>query len=560
MSKEVGGNLKGLAPSERKALARLYQRRVSKSELVSLDLARELCDLSAEIGRRIGLLISRQGKVVEVFVGTKQLLYLPDLGRYRLGRSRLRRLRLLYADLAESNETPQIGADVYTDLMRLRLDVIMAVAARKNQIALSYAYLIPSQERKEFEPVAAQTESVRDLGRFRFDFQQFIEQLDDELANSFSASFETGKTQAVLVGVYEASRRQADASLAELGELAKTAGVQVVGTLTQRRRPDPKTLLGKGKLEELILYALGVGAEMIIFDTELRPSQWRSITKSTELKVLDRSMLILDIFAQHAKSADGRIQVELAQLRYNFSRLTEMDEGLSRLTGGIGGRGPGETKLQVGRRRTRDRIAELERRIKKLGQQRGLRRKKRQGQELPVVAILGYTNVGKSTLFNGLTASAVLSEDKLFATLDPSHRRLRFPNRDNKDLARNRAIVLTDTVGFIRELPKELVNAFKATLEVLEEADCLIHVLDAADPDLLSKQAAVDKILDEMNLAQVPVVLVLNKSDLVSEERAEELQRETGAVLVSAIEGRGLNQVLERVEWELYPEVRESVS
>jgi GTP-binding protein HflX len=259
-------------------------------------------------------------------------------------------------------------------------------------------------------------------------------------------------------------------------------------------------------------------------------------------------MLILDIFAQRANSSEGRLQVELAQLKYNLPRLVETDSGLSRLSGGIGGRGPGETKLELGRRRIRDKIVLLEGKIEKIGAQRDLRRKQRSDNMLPVVAILGYTNVGKSTLFNKLTSSAVLAENKLFATLDPAHRRLRLPSLD---VTKNEAVILTDTVGFIRELPAELMTAFKATLDELNEAVLFLHILDASDLIVEERKKAVEKILSEMNLTDTPTVIVLNKCDKADPEKVEALVNEYSAVPVSAIEGKGLADLLDRVVYEL---------
>ena len=272
------------------------------------------------------------------------------------------------------------------------------------------------------------------------------------------------------------SRRARDPSrVAELSELCRTANVRVSGVMEQRRHEaDPKYLVGRGKLEEILIRAMQLDANALIFDPDLTPVQAHAIADFTDLKVIDRTMLILDIFAQRAKSRDGKLQVELAQLRYRLPRLHEKNTMMSRLTGGIGGRGPGETKLEENRRRARERIHRLEKEIDRFGEQRAGRRAERVRRGLPIVAIVGYTNAGKSTLLNTLTGSEVLAEDKLFATLDPTTRRLRFP--------REREIILADTVGFIRDLPRDLAQAFRATLEELDQADLLLHVVDAADP------------------------------------------------------------------------------
>jgi GTP-binding protein HflX len=264
-------------------------------------------------------------------------------------------------------------------------------------------------------------------------------------------------------------------------------------------------VLGKGKLDDVVLRAAELDAEVLIFDQNLTPTQAATITKHTDLKVLDRTQLILDIFAQHAESADGKLQVELAQLKYALPRLGQKDDSLSRLTGGIGGRGPGETKLEIGRRRARERVSHLESELKRLSQRRAQRRQKRTRADVPIVSIVGYTNAGKSTLLNTLTHSDVIAEDKLFATLDPRSRRLRFPEE--------REVVITDTVGFIRDLPEDLFRAFRATFEEVEEADLILHVVDASDPAHDQHIATTEALLRELDLDRIPRLLVMNKMD-----------------------------------------------
>jgi GTP-binding protein HflX len=314
-----------------------------------------------------------------------------------------------------------------------------------------------------------------------------------------------------------------------------------------KREPDPRYLIGRGKLDELNLAAMQKAADVIVFDKELQPSQARHIGEATSLKVLDRTQLILDIFAQRAQSADGKLQVELAQHKYLLPRLVQADPSLSRLMGGgVGGRGPGETKLEIDRRRVRDRITALERRIAQLSQDRKTRRAARNRRELPVISIVGYTNAGKSTLLNALTASDVLAEDKLFATLDPTSRRLRFP--------REHEVIITDTVGFIRDLPKDLVNAFRATLEELEDAALMLHVVDAADPAHVAQIEAVEAILHGLDLSQTPRLLVWNKIDRLNAEQAAELLRDHGGVAISAARRVGLEGLLEKAERTLFAE------
>jgi len=554
MAQTVKGKISSLSSSQKKDLERLFHRRVAKDEIVSVELGRELYEVAAKLSQTIGVLITREGRIVEVIAGSREILYLPDLGRHRLGKGRLRGLRLVFSDLSNPDEAPHIPADIYTDLEKLRLDMVVGVKISRRGNKAVFAHILPF--RSETEPTT-KTEVIQDLGRYSFDFASFISELENEIRLSEKTRIAGGELAAVIVGVHEKPAAELEESLDELVELASTAGIKIVGRILQKRKPDPKTLLGKGKLEEVILQCLRLGAEMIIFDAELRPTQWRIITNSTELKIIDRSMLILDIFAQRASSSDGRLQVELAQLKYNLPRLTERDAGLSRLTGGIGGRGPGETKLEIGRRRSRDKINELEKRISTIEKQRGLRRKRRQQNKTPVVSILGYTNVGKSTLFNALTNSEVTAENKLFATLDPTSSKIQFPPEVSEEEHRyvpGLEVVISDTVGFIRDLPEELVNAFRATLEELNQASLLLHVVDISDPRAVSRVESVEKILREMDLGDIPVIMVLNKVDRLSREEAQVVMQEfrsaekAGCVLTSAKENLGLKDLLELIK------------
>lgn len=544
MSEEIAGNTKGLAPSQLRAVQKLFQRSVSADEIVSLDVAREMTGLATTLRRRIGVLINRQGRIVEVILGTKDILYIPDLGRYRLGRGRLRNLRLVFTDLSNNQEDASIPYDIYTDLERLRFDAVVSLRAAPNRISTTFAYLVPANGR---ESATTMTETIRDLGASDLQFSEFIEAVEQSLLAEVVQLDAGDEIGAVVVGVYDKPDVDPDVSIAEIRELARTAGVKIVDTVIQRRRVDPKTYIGSGKLQELVIRCIRLGADMLIFDTELKPSQWRAITNSTELKAIDRSMLILDIFAQRAQSSEGRLQVELAQLKYNLPRLVEKDAGLSRLSGGIGGRGPGETKLEIGRRRIRDRIAELERRLEKVRESRDFRRSRRRENQLQLVSIVGYTNVGKSTLFNLLTGSSVTAENKLFATLDPSQRRLFVPPTAT-DGRPGRTVILSDTVGFIRRLPAELETAFRATLEELYDASLMLHVVDASDPDAVGKYRAVRKILEDMGLSDAPELVVHNKIDQVSPGSVQLLSQELPGIAVSATKKLGLGGLLSEID------------
>jgi GTP-binding protein HflX len=558
----LSGNLEGLASSERRMLERIQRRRVDPTQVVSPELARYLAECSRAVARQVGVLIDRRGTVEHVVVGDAERLWLPDVGRLRAGAGRLRGLRLVHTHLGEANG---LTRDDLTDLAKLRLDLVAVIDVRSDggAGAMHAAHLLPENEQgalwRELPPVPSSAPGI--------DFAELVRSLEVELAASTGAARATdsGSDRAVLihVGLGRRARDGVEPRLAELRELARTAGLRVLDAVAQMRPqgPDPKYLIGRGKLDEVVMRALQRDATLLVFDPELTPAQARAIADATELKVIDRTMLILDIFAQHARTRDGKLQVELAQLRYALPRLVEKNTMMSRLTGGIGGRGPGETKLELGRRRARERIRLLEEEIRRLGRGRAQRRALRDARGVPVVAIVGYTNAGKSTLLNALTGADVLVEDKLFATLDPTSRRLRFPLRYLSSASepraagsgRDREVVLTDTVGFIRDLPRDLVAAFRATLEELAGADLLVHVVDASDPALEAQMAAVDRILGELKLDGKRRLLVFNKSDRLGREQGDMLARDHRAIAVSALDRATLHKLaaaIERALWE----------
>ncbi|MBX7116095.1 MAG: GTPase HflX [Myxococcaceae bacterium] len=545
---EPFGNTFGLKSSELKALRNTFRRSVGAHDIVSPELARHLTELSHATHRQVGVLLNRKGDIEHVIVGDAGKLTLPDVGRARAGQVRLRGLRLVHTHL----KSEPLTKDDLTDLALLRLDLVAAIGVKDDGLpgVLHYAHLLPANG--EVDGPVWRTEMLSSVHQAQPDVIATLEALEDELAQSAKARRVTGKERAVLVAVcLDGDRVASQASLDELKELSRTAGVEVVDSLLQmRRQVDPKYLVGRGKLDDINLRAMQLYADLVIFDKNLNPSQARHIAEATNLKVLDRTQLILDIFAQRAQSADGKLQVELAQLKYLLPRLVGADESLSRLAGGIGGRGPGETKLEIDRRRVRDRVTMLEKRIESLSTDRRTRRAQRNRKELPIVSIVGYTNAGKSTLLNVLTQSTVLAEDKLFATLDPTSRRLRFP--------REHEVIITDTVGFIRDLPPDLVNAFRATLEELADASLLLHVVDAADPAHDAQIAAVERILASLELQATPRLLVWNKVDRVNAETLESLLRARGGVPVSALTQRGLEELLVKADRTLFAEAQDA--
>lgn len=489
----------------------MFQRQFPSDGNYTNEQARELAELSADTGRQIALLIDRQGKVAMVLVGDNRAIYIPELPRARMASGRLRGLRLLHTHLSDES----LSQEDLMDMVFLRLDSVTALTVTDGfpQTAQVAHLLPPNPDEKSYEVF----EPVR-WDRMDRDLGSIVEALEDEFSRQMDAR-DTGsdENRVLLVSVDKAPRPVQELSLEELAELADTAGLKAAGTMIQRvRKINPKFIMGKGKLADLEVRALQANASVIIFDQELSPTQIRNLAKVTERKILDRTQLILDIFAQHATSKSGKLQVEMAQLKYTLPRLVGKNRAMSRLMGGIGGRGPGETKLEIDRRRANDRLTRLKKELKQVRKRRTQTRERRAKAGLPIVSLVGYTNAGKSTLLNTLTQSKVIAEDKLFATLDPTSRRIRFPQE--------REVVLTDTVGFIRRLPPDLKEAFRATLEELESADLLVLVCDVSHPEVEEQVEAVRTILREMDLDEIPVVLVLNKWDRVDMEGREAMQ------------------------------------
>jgi len=502
--------------------------------------------MSADLNRQIGVLVTRKGAVSHVIVGDAKGIFLPSLDDFPLGRKPLRGLRFLHTHL---NSEP-LNQDDLTDLALLRFDVIAAIGIKDGQPDRLYiAHLDPRGGKQPYTILAP-----ADVHDPEFDFIAFVRSFEEEAekANVREVQAAAGRREsgagverAILIGVSKKTRHEQEDSMDELRELALSSEVVVLDSVIQRPKEiNPRYLMGEGKIRELVINAMNRGATLLIFDQDLSPSQIKAISEMTELKVLDRSQLILDIFARRAHSRDGKVQVELAQLKYRLPRLAGKGTAMSRLMGGIGGRGPGEMKLEIDRRRVRDRIHLLEKELRMLSEARRQRKARRVENRIPIVSIIGYTNAGKSTLLNALTGSDTFVEDKLFATLDTASRRLRFP--------REREVIITDTVGFIRDLPRDLMAAFKATLEELEDADLLLQVIDASNPRYEQQITSVEQILSDLNLADKPRVYVFNKIDRIGQEEAEYLGLRFHAVTVSARDRKTLSALLGAIESHIF--------
>ena len=547
----IYGFTQGLKQNQLKRIERLSTRRVPPEMIVSPELARQLTEISHETGRQIGVLINRKGQVEYVMVGTAKRIEMPDFGRARVSADRFRGLRCIHTQLLSEKLTQ----DDLTDLALLRLDLMSVIQVDQETglpNSVYSAHLLPTTAEQlitDDETLPYQFLEPNIPSQLDTNFIALINSLENEMArNRLTArSRQTNRDRVILVSVPTGNLFDAEESMDELEELALSADVVVLDKIIQRRQKiDPKTVLGRGKLEELLIRAMRLGADLIVFDAELSPAQVRSLSEATELKVIDRPQLILDIFAQRAQSREGKLQVELAQLKYLLPRLAQgQNIALSRLAGGIGGRGPGESKLETDRRRARDKITQLEKQVNNLSRQREERRKSRINRNVPIISLVGYTNAGKSTLLNTLTDSKVYAEKKMFATLDPTSRRLRLPIEQE--------IIINDTVGFIRDLPETLVAAFRATLEEISDSDLLIHVVDASNPQVLQQIESVDKILHELELNNIPRLIVLNKADLVDEISLQGLGRgilvdkDRESVAVSAIHRKSLSPLLEKI-------------
>lgn len=509
-------------------------------------MAQELALLSQDIRKEIALLVNRRGQIVSVIVGDSEKVRLPEIKK-REAMTRLCGFRCIHTH-------PRGGglskADL-TALARLRLDLMVALEALDGKPGKVHLGHLKAREEEDTLPWA-----VREpLSIFRLeeeDCEELIETIEDELAEEIGYEAGEGKERAVLVSVETTNEKglTSEESIKELAELVDTAGGEVAAILTQRReKPDSKYYIGHGKVEELALLCQEERASTAIFDTELSPSQQTHLEATLGVKVVDRTALILDIFAQRARTKEGKLQVELAQLNYMLPRLLGEGKLMSRLGGGIGTRGPGETKLEVDRRRIREKISFLEKQVEEVRSHRESLRKSRRKQEMITGALVGYTNAGKSTLLNSLTGAGVLAEDKLFATLDPTVKRFILPSKE--------PLLISDTVGFIQKLPHHLVKAFKATLEEVTESDFLIHVVDLSNPAMEDQIRTVNQILSDLHAQEKPTVTVFNKMDRVpslAHGYLESLSRKyPNAVFISALKKEGFSQLLTKIQ-EFLPE------
>jgi GTPase len=538
---DVYGNTEGLDHLLRRRLLNLYNKKVEPSLIISVDTARNIMQLSREISRQIGLLINRRGVVEAVLVGDRKGIEIPRLSTERVGRARFRGIRLIHTHLNEE----LLSREDLTDLAILQLDLVAAVTQRKGEPGeiIHIAHLLPeTKEGKAWQFVGPLNTQELDI-----DFTQFITDLENEFVKARGHYYlvEGGKERCVLVVVARPDgESNVEDRIAELKDLCFSAGINVLDTVVQRSRElHPRYLVGKGKLEDIIIRCQQLGVNLLVFDEELTPGQIRNISDLTDLRVIDRNQLILDIFAAHARTNDAKIQVELAQLRYILPRLAEKNTAFSRLTGGIGARGPGETKLEIDRRRVRERLGSLERRLKDITKIRDRKRDRRRAAAVPIVSIVGYTNSGKSTLLNLLTKSRVETEAKPFSTLSPTTRLIKYPERKN--------IIMTDTVGFIRDLPQVLLKAFLATLEELEDAHLLLHLVDISAPDFEEKIQAVEHILSTLRLDEKQRLIVFNKIDMIDTTFLRHVEERHRAVSVSCTTKEGIEKLVAAMEQAL---------
>ncbi|WP_069790157.1 GTPase HflX [Cyanobacterium sp. IPPAS B-1200] len=550
----IYGNLQGIKPNQLKQLQRLYQQRIRSDRLTTSEFAERIASISSDLKQAVCVYLNRRGQVIRVGVGTPRQTQIPPLELPRYGAQRLSGIRCLSTSI---KPIPPSEASL-TAMARQRLDALLVFTLtgqgvqRKGGGASGFikdaylAHLIPAQDTQTYWEVspAQEIEAIAQQ-----DFLTLVDGLEEEFSREFVAQeVDDSQERVLLVGLMteRITPQKFDDSLQELQRLVESAGGKVLATLEQKRsQPHPQTLVGAGKVEEIALQVQSMGANLVAFDRDLSPSQARNLETQFGVKVVDRTEVILDIFAQRAQSRAGKLQVELAQLEYMLPRLKGRGRAMSRLGGGIGTRGPGETKLETERRAIQKRITRLQQEVNQLQSHRARMRQQRQHEEIPTVAIVGYTNAGKSTLINALTNAEVYTADQLFATLDPTTRRLTITNQNTGE---SNIILLTDTVGFIHELPPSLVDSFRATLEEVTEADALLHVVDLSHPAWQSHIESVKNILGEMPLAPAEELIAFNKIDQADIEHLELAKQEyPTAVFISAKERIGFDNLRSRL-------------
>ncbi len=539
--KQLYGKTKGLTQAQEKELLRLYRRKIPSKKIATWELAKQMAQVSAKMDRNVGVMIDRKGYIEAVTVGTNYDIDFPMLTRLRAASTRLSGYRVLFTKLS----TDRFSKKERNMLYDRRLDMMGALQISKHGRPDGFLLANLHPEPSGLDSIVE--ENYASFLDVDIPFDEWVENLEREFQTIIQAAyvFDT-QTKAVLCYVQtKENRHTLDEEILETRELSRTAGLTIVKTVFQiRDRPDPKYFFGKGKAKDLVQEVISHSADMLLFHQDLTPTQFRILGDFTDLPVIDRTQLILDIFAQRAKTHEGKLQVELAQLQYTLPRLREKNTQMSRLVGGIGGRGPGETKLEIHRRRANSKIAKLNRELKKIKENRNIKRKSRNRNNVPIVSIVGYTNAGKSTLLNTLTKSEALSENKLFATLDPFSKRLRFPE--------DKEIILTDTVGFIRDLPPALIEAFQATLEEINDASLMIHLIDGSNPQCEQHIEVVDQLLEKLNLNHIPQIKVFNKMDQADENEIQELARRYNGLAVSAVQRTTLLPLMDRMSDALW--------
>ena len=543
--REIKGNIKGIRDSIIAELQKLYD--MQSPQLVSQELAVKLADITEYINREISVYITRSGQIIEIAVGDNATVELPSFSGRR-GAGRLSGIRCIHT---HPGGNPYLSGVDISALKNNKYDAMVAIGVlspdfTKSELTFGLITGIDSNENYTAECYGPY--SIEDAENINFvNTVSTIERILDKQTGT--ASLQVMSERAILIGM-EWGRNDSlwtvDDSLEELKQLADTAGATVIKKFIQKRpKPDPAFFIGRGKVQELALYAQQENIDLCIFDDELSPAQQRNIESVMGIRILDRTALILDIFAQRARTNEGKLQVELAQLQYTLPRIMGKGLMLSRLGGGIGTRGPGETKLEVDRRRIRDRIAFIKDQIEKVKAVRSLHRSKRKKNNVFEVSLVGYTNAGKSTLLNTLTNSDIYAKDQLFATLDPTTRQLTLPNKQE--------IIITDTVGFIQRLPHQLIAAFRSTLEVVTEADLLVHVIDVSHELYKEQAAAVHEVLKEIGAETKPVITVYNKIDKLPPDSklADRLALEEDTVCISAAKKLNLETLQQMIETHL---------